>query len=235
MSPQRLLGADGPAAGGAGIPVTSFAGAGWLLNQAPSKPVLAVGRENDVGPWLGRNHAVAAMIAVVVGMLFLSLHLELNRSLLFFFAPLRMPMLSLLWIALCGFLLSTYRRQANDVVLGLLALFSIGLALKLLCFDLVAWHVAVNVMRYAGDGYSLLDGAMRLLDFAAVIAFLACGYYLLRPGAESAGRSARFSASPPRPCCSSSYRSRSTRSSIIFCRECGRGASRSCGRSSPWP
>ena len=50
-------------------------------------------------------------------------------------------MLSLLWIALCAFLLREYRLRPNGVLLTLLMVFSVGMVLKLFCFDLASWHV----------------------------------------------------------------------------------------------
>ena len=41
-----------------GIPIASLAGAGWLLRHDPPKAALAVERDNDVGPWIGRGWAV---------------------------------------------------------------------------------------------------------------------------------------------------------------------------------
>ena len=160
-----------------GIPVASLAGAGWLLRKAPPKALLPVGRQNDVGPWIGRRWAVGAIVALVAAMLFFALHLEMSRSLLFFYPPLRLPLLSVLWIAMCVFLLREYRLQPSDALLTILMLFVAGLVAKLFCFDLVAWHVAAT-MYYAAD-YSFLEAGMRLLDFGAIIAFLCCGYYLL--------------------------------------------------------
>ncbi len=119
-----------------------------------------------------------AIAVVVVGMMFLALHLELNRSLGYFCEPLRLPVLSLLWVALCVFLLYEYRLRGSELLLGLLAVFVAGMAVKLFFFDLVAWRVGAD-MLYGGPDYVFLDGAMRLLDFGAIIAFLACGYYLL--------------------------------------------------------
>jgi uncharacterized membrane protein len=166
-----------------GIPIASLAGGGWLLRRDPPKPLLAVGRENDIGPWIGRGWVVGAVVAVVTAMMFVALHLELNQSVSYFSPALRMPMLSLLWIALCAFLLHEYRRESNGVLLGLLMLFVVGMVLKLFCFDLVSWHVDA-AMRY-GQAYSFLDAGMRLLDFGAIIAFLCCGYYLLPRTAEN--------------------------------------------------
>jgi uncharacterized membrane protein len=167
-----------------GIPIGSLAGAGWLLQHEPAKAALSVERDNDIGPWVGRRWAVGAVVAMVVGMLFLALHLELNQSVAYFCEPLRMPMLTLLWIALCGFLLHQYRLRPNGVLLVLLMVFSMGMVAKLFCFDLVSWHLT-HFLRYGVKGYSFLEGGMRLLDFGAIVAFLTGGYYLLAKTADN--------------------------------------------------
>jgi len=162
-----------------GIPVGSLAGAAWLLRKEPPKALLAVDRGNDIAPWIGRRGAVGAIMAVVVGMLFVALHLEMNRSMLYFCEPLRWPLLSILWIALCVVLLQEHRRRPSDGWLTLLMIFVAALVGKLFFYDLASWHATGN-MLYSGTSYVFLDGAMRLLDFGAIIAFLGCGYYLLR-------------------------------------------------------
>jgi uncharacterized membrane protein len=163
-----------------GIPIASLAGAGWLLRNNPSKAALAIDRDNDIQPWIGRGWVLGAIAAVVTGMAFLALHLELNRSVGFFCKPLRMPLLSLLWIGLGAFLLREYLRRSSGVLLALLAACVAGLAIKLLIFDLNFWHVSPWEMLYYGNVYFYLDGAMRLLDFGIIIAFLAGGFYLLK-------------------------------------------------------
>ena len=96
-----------------GIPVASLAGAGVLLRQAPPQPRALRRPRNDIGQWVRDRWALQAMVAVVAGMLFLYLHLELGRTFLYFYPPLRIPVLSLLWIALCIFLLREYRLPAQ--------------------------------------------------------------------------------------------------------------------------
>jgi hypothetical protein len=170
-----------------GIPIASLAGGGWLLHRDPPKAFLtaSVGRENDIAPWIGRQWFVVATVAVVAAMTFLTLHLELNQSFGYFCPALRMPMLSLLWIGLCAFVLVEYRGAPNDALLGILVLLVIGLAVKLCYFDLVAWNITADMQYRLYDEagrrftYSFLDGGMRLLDFGAIIAFLGCGCYLL--------------------------------------------------------
>jgi hypothetical protein len=110
-------------------------------------------------------------------MLFVFLHLELNRSFGYLCEPLRMPVLSILWIALCGFLVYEYLARPSGFLLGALVTFVAALVAKLFFFDLPSWHVA-GMMRYSGD-YSFVEAGMRLLDFGAIIAFLYFGFTLL--------------------------------------------------------
>ena len=63
-------------------------------------------------------------------------------------------------------------------------LFVIGMVLKLLCYDLLEWHVTPAAMWYDGD-YSFLEAGMRLLDFGVMIAFLGGGYYLMTGNANA--------------------------------------------------
>ena len=173
-----------------GIPIASLAGAGWLLRRSPPRALLPVGKENDVRQWIGMREVTIGIVTAVVGMIFLALHLELNRSLAFFAEPLRLPLLSLLWVALCAFLLFEYRVRRSNVLLAILIAFVAGMVIKLFAFDLPAWHIGEDLLY--GSGYSFRDGALRLLDFGAMIALLVFGWNLLRttPGnfeAKSSG------------------------------------------------
>ena len=130
-------------------------------------------------------------MAVVAAMIFVALHLELNQSVAYFYTPLRLPILSLLWIALCVFLLRQYRREPSDAMLGILMLAAAGLVLKLCCVDLPAWHIVPITYCYSGD-YSFLEAGLRLLDFGAIIAFFTCAYYLLGGNATARDRAFVF-------------------------------------------
>jgi uncharacterized membrane protein len=159
-----------------GIPIASLAGAFRLLRAPVAAAALAVDRANDMAEWVRDRWAIHATMVGVVAMTFLFLHLELNRTFFYLFPPLRLPVLSLLWIALCGFLLYEYLADHNKVILAVL-LVCAGLLLgKLFVFDLPSW--SVQEMLYASDSY-FLPAAMRLLDFGAIIAFLYFGFRLL--------------------------------------------------------
>ncbi len=153
-----------------GVPLGAMAGAVKLLKRPDAATALALDRGNDVGGWIRRHWAVRWGVIAVLGLLFLFLHLELNRSFLYFYEPLRWPMLSLLWLALCGVLLWEYSTTERSVVLYLFCLFVIGLLIKLFGYDIPSWGLH-GLMRYRG-AYSFVDAGMRLLDFGIIIAFL---------------------------------------------------------------
>lgn len=159
-----------------GVPIASMAGAFRLLN-APGTTALAIDRANDMVEWVRDRWAVRAAAIGLVAMLFVFLHLELNRTFLYLYPPMRLPILSLLWIALCAFLVYEYLARPSQLVLSALVVFVAALVVKLFVFDLPFWRVA-GMKAYAGD-YSFLEAAMRLLDFGAIIAFLYCGFRLL--------------------------------------------------------
>ncbi|MCE5304072.1 MAG: DUF2339 domain-containing protein [Planctomycetaceae bacterium] len=172
-----------------GIPIASLAGAFRLLRSPGATSSLAVDRANDMTAWVRDRWAVRAAAAGVAALLFVFLHLELNRTFGDLYPPMRLPALSLLWIAMCVFLMQEYLARPSEILLGLLTLFGLGLVAKLLWFDLPSWRLAVETQRYGGV-YSPLDAAMRLLDFGVVIALLGLVFRRLRGegDARSVGR-----------------------------------------------
>ena len=171
-----------------GVPVASMAGACRLLKAPLSTASLAIERVNDVSEWVHQRWAVKATLAVVLGMLFICLHLELYRTFAYMYPPMQMPVLTFLWIVMCVLLLYEYAARPNTVTAGVLAAFAAGLIVKLFCFDLAVWQIG-DTMRYAGE-YSFLGASMRLIDFGAIIAFLCFAFMLLGSKVEdrTAGR-----------------------------------------------
>jgi uncharacterized membrane protein len=161
-----------------GIPIASLAGAFRLLRSPLAPAALAIDKANDMAEWIRHRWAAVLVVVVVAAMLFVFLHLELNRTFLYLFPPLRWPALSLLWIALCAWVLYEYHARPNPALLGVLMLLVCGLLVKLFAFDLMSWNI-YGLMLYGGD-YSFLEASMRLLDFGMIIAFLYCGFRLLQ-------------------------------------------------------
>jgi uncharacterized membrane protein len=171
-----------------GIPIASMAGAFRLLKSPAAAAGFAHEKAHDMAQrfrprWAGR----LAIVGIVV-MLFVFLHLELNRTFLYFYPPMRLPILSVLWVALCVYFMYEYVARPRPAILAVLVLAVAAVGVKLFVFDLPAWGVRGD-LYYAGE-YSPVDVAMRLVDFGAIIAMLYFGFALLSGDvrARAAGR-----------------------------------------------
>ncbi len=172
-----------------GVPIASLAGAFRLLRSPASTAAVTLERANDMAQWVRDRWAVHAAVIGVVGMAFLFLHLELNRTFQYLFPPLRLPVLSVLWVAMCGFLLYEYTARGNLILRGVFCLFAVGMLAKLFVFDVPSWNLHEG-MRYGGEAYSFLEGGMRLIDFGVIIAFLSLSFRLL--GGEGRDAAERY-------------------------------------------
>jgi uncharacterized membrane protein len=159
-----------------GIPIGSIAAASRLLAKPPASEGV-VGPDNDMAAWVNGAWALRLGIGIALAMGFVYLHLEFNRSFGYFYAPVRLPVLTLLWVAMCGLLLYETVVRESKVLLGLLLAFMAGLFLKLAAFDLPSWGISDRFL-YEGT-YSFRDAGLRALDFGAVIAFLSAAYLML--------------------------------------------------------
>jgi hypothetical protein len=119
-------------------------------------------------------------LIIAAGMLFIVLQLELYRSLGYLYAPLQLPVLTLVWLGISLLLLLRYLASPGPGLLKAMGFFLLAVLLKLLIFDLPSWDISLGqigggdslwTMRY-GSGYSFQLAFMRLLDFAAIIGFL---------------------------------------------------------------
>lgn len=170
-----------------GVPIASIGGAYLLLARSAAEGNRLFDQTNDIPSWIREAWAVRLAVGLSIAMLFLYLHLELNRTFGFFYQPLKLPLLTLLWLAMCGVLLYESTVNEHGAIRGLLVLFVAGLLLKLFVFDLPAWQVTER-MLYGGP-YSFRDASFRLLDFGAVVGFFTAAYALFvgKPHTRSAG------------------------------------------------
>lgn len=171
-----------------GVPIGSIAAGARLLARPAAEGVLTPG--NDTREWLRASSVLRWGVGVALAMAFVYLHLELNRSFGYFYAPLRLPVLTLLWLGMCGLLLYEAVVRDSRALLTLALLFLGGLFLKLIAFDLPSWGISE---RFLYDGpYSFRDAGLRLLDFGAVVAFLTAAYVLLARPVSVAGTRVLF-------------------------------------------
>ena len=157
-----------------GIPIASFAVAYRMLDHQSTLDAGVIGPENDVQPWLEKSSTLHTLIFAAFVMGFLYLHLELNRSMGVFYAPARLPILTLLWIGLSAFFLFQYSQTGAVLFLALLFLALLAVVGKLIAFDLPSWGVNDDFV-YASP-YSFRDALMRLIDFGSIIGFFGGAY-----------------------------------------------------------
>lgn len=160
-----------------GVPIASLGGATWLLNRQ-EKAAGVVDRANDVEGWIQGAWAIRLAVGLALIMLFVYLNLEFNRTFGYLYAPVKLPLLTLLWVAFCGLLLYEVLSRESYVIIWIFLAFVGGLLLKLFLFDLPSWQVGDELLY--GSAYSFRDATLRLVDFGAVVGFLAGGYALLR-------------------------------------------------------
>ncbi len=164
-----------------GVPIGSMALAYRLLKSEVSAGELAVSPESDVPSLVPDSNILRVFIAGSVMLLFVYLHLELNRTFGFAMDAFRLPVLTLLWLGLAGILLWTCQRTTSMLSLGTTAVVVVVVLFKLFIFDLQSWNV--SNLRYDG-AYSFFDAGVRLLDFGMVILFLGVSFRLLTSGPD---------------------------------------------------
>jgi uncharacterized membrane protein len=170
-----------------GVPIASIGGAYRLLLRQGTVEAPSINRANDIDDWIRGPWAVRCAAIAAVGMLFVYLHLEFNRTFGYLYLPVKLPLLTLLWLALCGLLLYQVLTGESQVLMAALMFFVGGVLVKLIVFDLPGWNVTGHMM-YDG-GYSFRDATLRLVDFGALIGFFTGAYALLisRSHARNAG------------------------------------------------
>ncbi len=158
-----------------GIPIASFGIASWMLGRG------AVGRSPDEP----RERAVVAegsfATAVALGglvILMSYLHLEVDRTAGVFAPAARLPLLTLVWLGGAVILLREALRTGSSLAFTLAGCATAAIVGKLLLWDIPEWGVRGG--HFLVRDYSWLEASMRLVDFAAVIAFLATAFIAIR-------------------------------------------------------
>jgi len=169
-----------------GIPIASLFGAYLLNRQSIAPAAMAVEEANDIRTGVPEGTAMGVFFWVGLLFAFLYLHLELNRTFLCVYAPVRLPVLTGLWAAMCAILATLYAQGRSRGVLALLTLFVTGMLFKLVVVDMSFWDVQIDWMRYGDRGlaYSSTAGLMRLLDFGLIVGLLSALAWKLRGGDE---------------------------------------------------
>jgi uncharacterized membrane protein len=171
-----------------GVPLASIAAAMRLLRRpVPPADELQLKPGNDIPPLFtpSLGYIIAGVLLFI--MTFGYLHLEINRTFMFVWNPLRLPMLSALWVVATLVLLRLYTGFAHRAFLMLAFLFAGGVILKLLFVDLPYWGLDIESFLYE-SGYRFMDAGMRLLDFALILSLFLYAFQLFIRGSQAGDR-----------------------------------------------
>ena len=159
-----------------GIPIASLGLAAWFFRRAAAAEAASLAERdlpivagNDIGA-TPLPSFVEVAVAAIVAMLVVYLHLEVDRTVGFLHMPLRLPMLTVLWIGGCVFLFSRIRVWGEVIGIPIFIAAVAAVLLKLCLWDLPSWGLRDDLV-YAG-AWSGHDALMRLVDFGAVTGFL---------------------------------------------------------------
>ncbi len=180
-----------------GVPIGSFAVAFRMLSRQAAaegdgeiiseggETGLAVSPANDTPRLAPASLGMALMVMGGAAALMFYAYLELNQTVGFFYDPIRLPILTILCLTLCGLVLLAVWQSDSQILQGALLVGVAAVIGKLFLLDLPSWSVT---QRFLFDGpYSFRDASMRAIDFAAVVGFFG-GAYLLLAARPSAGQ-----------------------------------------------
>lgn len=171
-----------------GTPVASVAAAMRLLHNpvAPARD-LRLKSGNDIKPLFSPSLGFIAAGVLLFIMAFGYLHFEINRTFLFIWDPLRLPMLTVLWVLATLVMLQLYSGLMQRAFLVLACLFAVGLLAKLCFIDLPYWDLSYQSFLY-GRGYRFVDASMRFLDFGVILCLFLYAFRLFSSGTGKADR-----------------------------------------------
>ncbi|HOM16803.1 MAG TPA: DUF2339 domain-containing protein, partial [Thermoguttaceae bacterium] len=175
---QRLI--------GFGVPIGCVGAAYWVIKE-PRRPLaLAVERSNDIQALLKQQVAVQITFFLTAAMFFGFLHLEVNRSFGYFYEPIRLPILTLLWLGLCWVLLRQYLKTQWNWVLYLGAFVVAAVLGKVLFWDLPqGWglYQGPDPWRYPNWYWDL--ALMRLVELAGLLGFFSWAFLAMGKAPEN--------------------------------------------------
>jgi len=153
-----------------GIPVGGLFAAGWMLQKDQDKSSPMMYSTNEIKEFVDTNMVVRLLLVGSVGLLFVFMLLEANRTLGFLWSPIRLP--GLTWIlVLLGFVILFSGKQwiGRNGLIGSFAVLAMILFVKLIFLDLEIGFADPSEIWIPWNGWNPGLMGLRLFDFAAVI------------------------------------------------------------------
>ena len=130
--------------------------------------------EGGVTLYEDKSRMIGFFIWVAAILTFIYLHFEFYYACNVIYSPLRIPLITLIWVGGIILVLNKIKTTHKNVFKVVLVSLFLGLMVKLFIFDLDALHFRIGHLTY-GSGYTL----MRFFDFASIIAVISYTYFVL--------------------------------------------------------
>lgn len=169
-----------------GMTILSLAGSYFLLKQEKQEgediPDGYIGtlKKNDIRVFVGDSAVAKVIFWLAFISLFGYLHVEFYYFCDCYYPPIRMTILSFIWLGAMIYLLTNYLNAGRKALGAVLTVFVVFFLMKLAFFDLNFWKFSIDSFVYAGP-YSYEAGIMRLLDFLPAVTFFAYAAFVLIP------------------------------------------------------
>lgn len=163
-----------------GMPIGSFFAAGWLFLREQAEGAADEGEARAMRPWFSESPHSRASFWIVLAMAFLYLSFEAFHSAGVLFDPLRLPALTLVWLAFGAILLRQWIAGDAGLARALFWGLAVLVMVKVFALHFLAYGGLVLV-SHAGFGWESLGAGplLRLLEFGALIAFLLLAWRIL--------------------------------------------------------
>lgn len=153
-----------------GLPVACFGLCQRILRNMPVVDRTEAPSPLDIPARIPPAAAALTLALLGGGLLAILLHLEVNRTVGFLFAPARLPALTVLWIVACTILAISFVRQRGPVLFAFVLTAITVTIVKVIAWDLPTWPISAPFLFR--DGFDSLHFGMRLIDAVVVIGFL---------------------------------------------------------------
>lgn len=178
--------------------LTLSTAAGFLLlkkeRDAAIKDSTTISAENETGSALVPSDSVNIFFWVFFIMVFTLFHIEFIQLSRAIFPPLRLPLLSYVWLGALIFATWKYLKQPIDAYRNFLGFILVGLLLKFMIAEANFWDFNVSLFIYSGS-WKIVPVFIRAIDALPIIALLAFISIKLKKSEDDSALPAMFGTS----------------------------------------
>ena len=156
--------------------LTLSTAAGFILlkkeRDSEDAAALMIDTETGVGTVLSTGKSVNIFFWLFFIMIFVLFHIEFIQFSRAVFPPLRLPLLSYVWLGALGFAVWKYLKQPTDGYRNFLVFILFGLLIKFMVAEVNFWQLKAGLFIYRGS-WEIIPVLIRAIDALPIIVLLA--------------------------------------------------------------